>query len=478
MKEFDIIILGGGSAGYAAARTAIESGKKVAVIEGGDKVGGLCILRGCMPTKALLESAHRHHDIKRAKEFGLSASDVKSNWKRIVARKDELIEDFASYRREQLSSGKFDFIRGLASFEDSHKLLVHPTGDDKKPFYVKGKAIIIATGSVINVHEVPGLLETGFITSDEAINVKKPMKSLVALGGGPIALELAQYFADLGVKVTVIQRSPQLLKNEDTDVAKVLEDAMRREKVNVITDTKLLFVSGKKGAKTVHFEHNGKTRSVKAEEIFYALGRRPNTDSLNLPNAKVRLKGNYIGTTATQQTNLAHVFAVGDVAGPHEIVHIAIQQGEIAARNAVKVIEAKSGEKPKLERIDYRLKSSVTFTRPEIASCGLSEKEAKAKGIDFVSAKYPFNDHGKSMIMGALDGFVKIIAEKKKGEIIGAQIVGPSASDMIHEFVVAMRFRCTVRQFKDIPHYHPTLAEILTYPAEELSELLEEAEGK
>jgi pyruvate/2-oxoglutarate dehydrogenase complex dihydrolipoamide dehydrogenase (E3) component len=185
-----------------------------------------------------------------------------------------------------------------------------------------------------------------------------------------------------------------------------------------------------------------------------------------LENAGIRLQGGSIATQATQQTSVPHVFAAGDVAGPYEIVHIAIQQGEIAARNAARLLGRNTGA---LERSNYRLKMAVVFTQPEAAWCGWTEKELREKGIAYRSASHPFNDHGKSMIMGAKYGFVKLLASARSGEILGGQIVGPCASDLIHEVVMAMRFRCTVHQFKAVPHYHPTLAEILTYPAEDLS---------
>lgn len=468
MNAYDLAVIGGGSAGYAAARTAAEAGAKVAVIEGGEEVGGLCILRGCMPTKALLESAHRMHEIGRAGEFGLKVAKPLPNWPKIIERKNTLIEDFAGFRRHQLIKGKFDFIRGRASFIDPHTLEIHSLGKAKEGHAQKllARSYIIATGSVVDRLPIPGLEETGYLTSDEAIQQSKPLKSLIVLGGGAIAVEFAQYFLHLGVRVTLIQRSGQLMKSHDADVAGALETVFRNEGMRVYTGTDLVEVKKLGQNKSVVFEQEGKRVTVAAEEILYALGRRPAIEGLGLEKARLELNGKAVAINTRLQTAQPHIFAVGDVSGPYEVVHTAITQGEAAARNAWKVVHGKTD----LEEVDYRLHMEVIFTSPEVASVGLSEKQAKQKKIAVKAASYPFSDHGKSMIMGAMDGFVKVVADANTGEILGAQIVGPHASDLIHEFVVAMHFKSTVHEFLKIPHYHPTLAEIVTYPVEELAD--------
>lgn len=467
MKTYDVVVIGGGSAGYAAARTAAAGGAGTVVIEGGADVGGLCILRGCMPTKALLESAHRAQAIRHAGEFGLRTGPVRADWKRIVARKNALIQEFASYRVQQLEQGKFDFIRARAAFVDSHTLRLQSVpGAAKAPERLRGRTFILATGSVIERKPIPGLWEAGCLTSDSAIQTTRPFKELIVLGGGPIACEFAQYFLNLGVRVTLIQRSPQILTRHDADTAGELEKAFRREGMRLFTGTALERVSASGRRKTVHFRQGGRALRATADEILYALGRVPATAGLGLEAAGVRLNGRTPVIGRTLQTSARHIFAVGDVAGPYEVVHIAIAQGEMAARNALRLLDCSQ----KLERMDYSLHMEVVFTEPEVASIGLSEKEAAAAGIQVRVASYPFNDHGKSMIMGAQEGFVKIVARPMDGRILGAQIVGPHASDLIHEFAAVMYFKGTVRDLAAIPHYHPTLAEIVTYPAEDLVE--------
>ena len=465
--DFDVAVIGGGSGGYAAARTAANAGMKTAVIEGGKEVGGLCILRGCMPTKALLYAAEVKHLAEHAETWGVRAGKVSFDFAKVMARKSAQVKDFADCRVQQLNTGKFKFIRANAKFLDAHTLelnfphpaLSHPMGEGKK---LTAKHFVIATGSSVAPSPLPALNETGYLTSDDALTLKRLPKSLIILGGGAIACEFAQFFARFGVKVTLIQRSEHLLKDFDTDTGMEIEKVFRREGIKIFTNTKLVGARRKGRFKTVSFEQNGKTISVSAEEILFALGRIANTASLNLESAGVETEKGYVVTNRKMQTSVPHIFAAGDCTGPHEIVHVAVQQGEIAAHN---ILHPKSSR-----RISHRLLISVVFTEPQVAFVGLTEKEAKSRGIKFLTASYPFNDHGKSLIMEAKDGFVKLLANPKTGEILGGACVGPVGGELIHEIVAAMAKRMTVHELAAMPHYHPTLAEIWTYPAEELAE--------
>jgi pyruvate/2-oxoglutarate dehydrogenase complex dihydrolipoamide dehydrogenase (E3) component len=461
--EFDVAVIGGGSAGFAAARTASCLNASVVVIEGGAEIGGLCILRGCMPSKSLLESAHRWHEIGRAREFGLLVKPVEVNMKCIQARKQHLIGGFAAFRRKQLRQGNFTLVRGLASFLDAQTLLVT---HGRTQQLVTASTFIVATGSVITHVPVPGLWETGCWTSDTALDTDTIPKRLAVLGGGVIAVELGQFFARVGSKTTLLQRSKRLVRNYDPDVSLELERAFKAEGIDVRTGVKLLQVSKTGKGKKILFQRGAKREEIVVDEILYAMGRAPALAGLKLENAGVALIEGRLSVNDHLAASAPHIFGVGDAVGPHEVVHIAIQQGEIAARNAVDHLR---GDHEIPEKIDYRLKALVTFTDPEIASVGLTENEAKAQGIDFLTASYPFNDHGKALIGGHEFGFVKLIAEKTRGEIIGAEIIGPHASDMIHELVAVMRYRGTAQELAVMPHYHPTLAEIVTYPAEEIA---------
>ena len=473
--DFDVAILGAGSAGYAAARTAIAAGLKTVIIEGGKEVGGLCILRGCMPSKALLYAAEVLHLARNGKIWGLKPGKIGFNFKRVRARKTAMIEDFASYRRKQLESGKFKFIRSNASFVDAHTLELKPLTPSLSPSdrervaarpgegpRITAKHFVIGTGSIVSPPPLPSLEDIGYITSDHALNLTKLPKSLIVLGGGAIACELAQFFARFDVKVTQIQRSPNVLREFDADTGAVIKTVFQREGIKLFTGTKLLNAQRNGKRKVIVFEQNGKRLRAEADEILLALGRSPNTATLSLENAGVKTKNGRIIANAQMRTSAPHIYAAGDCTGPHEIVHIAIQQAEIAAHNIA------NPRRPRTT--DYRLLTSVVFTDPQVATVGLTEKEATARKIPFRAASYPFNDHGKSLIMEALDGFVKLLANPKTGEIIGGCCVGPVGGELIHEINVAMAKRMTVHEFAATPHYHPTLAEIWTYPAEELAE--------
>ena len=462
--EFDVAVIGGGSAGFAAGRTASGLGARTVVIEGGEQMGGLCILRGCMPSKSLLESAHRWHEIQRSREFGLVAKAIEVNMECIQARKQHLIGGFAAYRRKQLRQGKFTLVRGRASFLDAQTLLVTR---GRRQELITASTFILATGSVITRVPVPGLWETGCLTSDTALDTEEIPKRLAVLGGGVIAVELGQFFARVGSKTTILQRSRKIVRNYSPDVSLELERAFKAEKIDVRTGVKLLEVSRKGKGKKIVFQRGKKREEIVVDEILYAMGRAPALEGLNLPKAGIELKEGKLQVNDQLACSAPHIFAAGDAAGPHEVVHIAIQQGEIAARNAVNLVR---GNHQVPEKIDYRLKALVTFTDPEIASVGLTEAEAVAQGIDFLSASYPFNDHGKALIGGHEFGFVKLLAEKSRGEIIGAEIIGPHASDLIHELIAVMRYRGTAQELATMPHYHPTLAEIVTYPAEEIAD--------
>ncbi len=454
--DFDVAVIGGGSGGYAAARTTASAGLKTVVIEGGEEVGGLCILRGCMPTKALLYASDVLHMARNAKVWGLKVSRAGFDFKKVMQRKEAMIKDFADYRHGQLKDGRFQFMRAHASFVDPHTVELS-TGKT-----VTAANFVISTGSSIAPSPLPHLKEVGCLTSDTALSLTKLPRSLIVLGGGAVAVEFAQFFSRFDVKVTLIQRSEHLLRDFDVDASREIENVFKGEGITVYSCTKLedAFKSGRQ--KGISFRHKDKLVKVKAEEILFALGRVPNTASLKLENAGVETDFQKIATNHEMQTSAAHIYAAGDCAGPYEIVHIAIQQGETAAQNIIN---------PKVKKaMDYRLLTSVVFTDPQVACVGLTEKEAIARSVPYLVASYPFADHGKSLIMEAKVGFVKLLANPESGEIIGGSCVGPMCGELIHEVIACMHKRMTVHELAVMPHYHPTLAEIWTYPAEELAD--------
>ena len=453
--QYDVAVLGGGSGGYAAARTAAAAGLKTALVDGAKELGGLCILRGCMPSKALLHTAEVLHLMRKAGHWGLRSTGIGFDWAQIMAWKQALIQQFADYRRTELENGAFKLIRAQAQFNDTHTLSLS-TGET-----LTARHFVVATGSMVAAPMLPSLQNSGYLTSDTALSLARLPRSLLVLGGGAVAVELAQFLARFDVKVTLVQRSRHILSRLDEDLASELETVFRREGITLFTRTKLTEAGQEGGLKWIAFEQDGQMVRRAADEILFAQGRFPNTTHLRLDKAGVFTEQGRILTNTKMQTTAHHIYAAGDCTGPHEIVHLAIQQGEIAAHNIAHPTKKRS--------MDYRLITQIVFTEPQIATVGLSEKEAQAHKIPCLAARYPFADHGKSIIMDTLDGFVKLLAHPATGEILGGGIVGPMGGELMHEIIAAMHKQMTVRELAAMPHYHPTLAEIWTYPAEELA---------
>ena len=459
MKTFryDLVVIGAGSGGFAAARTARSLGASVALVDHGP-LGGLCILRGCMPSKTLLASSDLAAEIRAGRELGIAADITQIDLAHIMARKREIIAGFADHRIEGIKS--FPLYEGQATFESATRLFV---GDDVT---LEATSFIIATGSVVAPVVVPGLEDVGFVDSDAVLEAGALPASIVVLGGGYVGAELGQFLSRMGVQTTFVIRAKHLLSTEDRDVGDALTLYFRKEGIEVIAGAFPTHVDRQDGKKVVHYVRDGTPGSVAADEIFYALGRVPNMAGLGLDRAGVlchKVTGIEVGPDL--RTCAPNIFAVGDVTGVYPLVHVAIYQGEVAARNAV------TGS---AEAADYALQKTHTiFTDPQVAVAGASEKELQAARIPYLTGSYAFGEHGKAIAINKTKGFVKMMASPE-GRILGAAIVGADASDLIHEVIVAMYYRGTVQEFAKIPHLHPTLAEILTYPAEDIADQIAE----
>ena len=456
MRTYDFVVIGGGSAGFNAAGAAVELGLRTAVVDGARELGGLCILRGCMPSKTLLYAAEVLHLAQEGRAFGLRIPSARADMKAVHARKKRIIGEFADYRAKALKSGKFDLIRAQARFADPHTLEL---SDGRT---VKGRHFLIGTGSRASVPPVPGLAEARAWTSDDVLDLDFVPKSVIVLGGGVVACELAQFLHRMGAKVTLVQRSRNILRDHSEDASGVIQKAFVEEGIELFAGTSIQRIVREGKGVAVEFLHDGKRVRRRAAHLFNALGREPNTSSLNLAAAGVRTRPNgQVIANRWQQTSAPHIYAAGDCSGPVEIVHVAIQQGVLAARKAAGV----RGLKP----IDYGLLLNVVFTDPQLATIGRLERDLTDKGVPFLAASYPFDDHGKSILMEATRGYVKVIAEPRRGRILGAEIVGPSAGELIHCFSGPLAMRATVSDMLRAPWYHPTLAEIVTYPLEEIA---------
>jgi pyruvate/2-oxoglutarate dehydrogenase complex dihydrolipoamide dehydrogenase (E3) component len=450
--QYDLVVLGAGSGGYAAARTARDLGAKVALIDHGP-LAGLCILRGCMPSKAFIASSDALQAARESGALGVRiAGAIGYDMPFIQQRKRALVKEFADYRIEGIET--FPLYRGHAHFVSDGAVEV---GGDVR---LRAQSFIIATGSSVAPVQIPGLEEAGYLDSDSVLELESIPASVAVLGGGYTACELGQFLARMGAKTTMLIRSNHLLTKSDDDVGNALTKYFREDGIAVIEQTHVTRVEKRGARKIVHYTVGGERLELIVDEIFFAQGRAPNVNGLGLGTAGVDCDPvDGIRVDATLRTNRPHVFAVGDVTGDYPLVHVAIYQGEIAARNAV------SGSN---EEADYALMSAHTiFSDPQVAHVGMNEKELKRAGIAYCTGKYDFAEHGKAMVLNRTRGFVKMMSRLVTGEILGATVIGPEASELIHEVIVAMTFHATVEQFMRIPHLHPTLSEIWTYPAEE-----------
>jgi pyruvate/2-oxoglutarate dehydrogenase complex dihydrolipoamide dehydrogenase (E3) component len=457
MKSYDFLVIGGGSAGFNAARVAAGLGKRVAIADGANPLGGLCILRGCMPSKTLLYTAEVLHLAQNGKKFGLKIPRATVDMRAVHARKKKIIAGFARHRQQQLASGHYDLFRQYARCVDAHTVEL---ADGTR---LAADKIIIATGSRVSTPPIPGLTEVPAWTSDDVLDLDFVPESVIVLGGGIVACELGQYLRRIGARVILLQRSAQILSDHSPEASAVVQQAFRDEGIELFAGTEIQKLMSDRRGVTAVFEHAGKTFTRRARHLFNALGREPVTVGLGLDAAGVRLtREGRVAINRWQQTSQPHIYAGGDVCGPHDVVHLAVAQGELAACHAFGV----KGLKP----IDDTLLLNVVFTDPQLATIGRLESQLKEKGTAYLTASYPFDDHGKSILMEANYGYVKVLAEPKRGRLLGAEIVGKDACELIHCFSTPLAMRATIFDLLRAPWYHPTLAEIITYPLEEIAE--------
>lgn len=415
-----------------------------------------------MPTKTLLRSAEIAQLVRESDQLGIRSSSPRIDWPAVRQRKDELVEEFASYR--QVSAEKLanvEIIRGRAEF-------LGPDSIEVGGQVLNAPKFAVTTGSEIAIPPLPGLEDVGYIDSDEAQTLDRLPESLLVIGGGAVALEFAQLFLRLGVAVTVVQRSAHVLSGMDSAIGIALAGYLEREGMTVVTETDILgFERAPDGRKQVTVNTPSGERTFAAQEILVALGRRPATRGLGLDRAGVDTDRGWILVNTRMQTSNPDIYAAGDCIGPEvgplQVVHTAVQQGQIIGNNV-------AGRKP--QEFDLRVVPQAVFTDPSVGVVGLSEDEARDRYSSVIVAQETFEDQGKALTMGQNKGLVKMVAEGVTGELLGVHVLGPEAADLIHEAVVAMHYRATVDDFARIPHLHPTLAEIMVDPAEELAEML------
>ena len=442
--DYDFFIIGGGgSAGFTAATTALKYKVKVGMVESA-RLGGLCILNGCMPSKTLLHAA------AQARAAGTASP---ANQGDFVRRKREVVEYLAGNRVSAVEAKQkqgLEVLFGEARFQDEHTVLI-----DGKP--VTADKFMIATGSRELVPDLPGLAEAGFLTSRSLMDSDQLPESLIVLGGGAIALEMAQYLARMNLAVTLIQRSPHVLSNEDERIGSLLEESLADQGVQVFTDTALTRVEAGPEGKTVRFRHQGAERGVTAREILLALGRGPNSRGLSLEAAGVETARGAIQVNRFMQTSRPHIFAGGDVTGVNMVVNLAVLHGETAGYNAAH--EA-------MREVEDSVLPRAVFMDPQMARVGLNRAEALAAGLDFAEASYGLQDMGTARTYPQPPKGIMIMrAEKGTGRLLGAELVAPEASLMIHDVAVALKLGGRAADLAELPYIHPCLSEITSFAA-------------
>ncbi|MFD2257633.1 dihydrolipoyl dehydrogenase family protein [Luteolibacter algae] len=461
--KYQVVVIGGGSGGYAAAAKLGEYGIKTAIVEKAEKLGGLCILRGCMPSKAIIESANRMREIRSAAEFGIHVSGPTISMNEVQDRKERLIGNFQEYREDQLRNGKFDLIRGQATYRTG--TVLHVKGDEE--LELECDYSIVATGSVPSVPEIDGLEKIDYWLSKDALDTRELPEHLIVIGGGAIGCEMAHCFEGLGSKVTIVQRSGCLLTDFDEDIGDTITEISKKRGIEVCCNSKAKSVREENGDVLLEIEQNGVTKEIRGSHLLIAAGRKPATDGLCLANANVETEKSRVKTNFHMQTSNNRIFAIGDSSSELPVVHEAVIQGEAVAKQIAIETGVIDEEISRSGISDFELFG--IFTHPECARAGMRKKEIEDKSLDTQTAMYCFSDHGKSEILNETDGFVKLIVEKNSGRILSASAVGPHVIELIHEIQVAIHGGICIKDFAAIPHYHPTLAEIWTYPAEELS---------
>ncbi len=455
MKEFDIAIIGGGPGGYVAAIRGAQAGAKVCVIEK-QRVGGTCLNRGCIPTKALYYSAKALSAAKKAEVFGVVTGEVSFDLAKAVARKDDVVTRLTGGIAQLLKGNGIELISGNGEITGQRRLSV--TLEDGTVEEISAKKIIIATGSepaLIPAFKIDGV---NVITSTEALNLTEVPKSLLIIGGGVMGCEFATLFSKFGSEVKIVELLPTILSTEDKPVVRVIAKGFKTSGVEVLTDVMVASVDlveeGKGGVKTTLKDGT----EIITEKVLVSIGRSFNTKGIGLETVGVELENGHIKVNEKMETTVADIYAIGDVVGGMLLAHVASVEGEVA------VVNAMGGDKA----MDYSVIPAGIFTDPEIASVGLREKEAKEQGIDIKVGRFPYAASGKALAMAEGDGFVQIVADAETDKILGASIVGAHATDLLGEVTLAVKAGHTAQDIIDTVHAHPTLPEVVLEAAEDV----------
>jgi dihydrolipoyl dehydrogenase len=454
-NDYDCVVIGSGTGGYVAAIRAAQLGLSTAVVERAPALGGTCLNWGCIPTKALLEHAHALKIAQDWKEWGLTIGQaaVGLDMAQVHARKDKIVKGLTGGIELLFKKNKIDWIKGNGRLRGNGTVEI--TGSDLQTITAR-KEIIVATGS--QPRSVPGIEidRTRIITSDEAIGLKEVPKSIVVLGSGAVGVEFASIFRRFGSEVTIIELLPRIVPVEDDAVSTELERSFRKQGIKVLTGTKV--TSAKAGASGVEIEaelSDGKAGRLNAEYLLVATGRGPVTEGLGADEAGLRMERGYVHVDAEFRTSVPGISAIGDVItfdqpGHPQLAHLSSAEG-------VALAERIAGRE--FARINYDQVPGCTYCDPEIGSVGLTEKEAQARGYEVKTGSFKFGVLARARIAGEIEGFVKIVFDKKYDEILGVHMIGPRSTELVAEATLALRLECTVEELIRTIHAHPTMSE-------------------
>jgi len=443
MEKFDVGIIGGGPGGYVAAIRAAQLGARVALVEK-DEVGGTCLLRGCIPTKAFLATAELLTKAREAEEHGITIKEATLNYPKALERKNAIVQKLVGGVHGLLKAHKIEYVQGEGKLLGDGRLGVTlPQGQAKG----ECEKIIVATGSVTMRPEVFKIDGVNTITSDEALDLREIPKSIIIVGGGYVGCEFASMYHDFGAEVTLVEFLPQLIPTEEKEVALMLRSQFKRRGIKVMTKSKIVDMNVSDGQVTATLESG---ESIVAEKALISVGRAVASSGVGLEEVGVECneKGG-IQVNEKMETNVPGIYAIGDVLGTIMLAHVASAQGAAAAANALGGSLAFS----------YNAVPSCVYTRPEVASVGMKEQEAAEAGFDVATSKFQLSALAKAMIMGETAGFVKVVADKKSDKVLGVSMIGPHVTDLIHEMVLAVHIGATVDQVARMIHAHPTLSE-------------------
>ncbi|CAI6281359.1 Dihydrolipoyl dehydrogenase [Bacillus subtilis] len=457
--EYDVVILGGGTGGYVAAIRAAQLGLKTAVVEK-EKLGGTCLHKGCIPSKALLRSAEVYRTAREADQFGVETAGVSLNFEKVQQRKQAVVDKLAAGVNHLMKKGKIDVytgygrILGPSIFSPLPGTISVERGNGEENDMLIPKQVIIATGS--RPRMLPGLEVDGksVLTSDEALQMEELPQSIIIVGGGVIGIEWASMLHDFGVKVTVIEYADRILPTEDLEISKEMESLLKKKGIQFITGAKVLPDTMTKTSDdiSIQAEKDGETVTYSAEKMLVSIGRQANIEGIGLENTDIVTENGMISVNESCQTKESHIYAIGDVIGGLQLAHVASHEGIIA-------VEHFAGLNP--HPLDPTLVPKCIYSSPEAASVGLTEDEAKANGHNVKIGKFPFMAIGKALVYGESDGFVKIVVDRDTDDILGVHMIGPHVTDMISEAGLAKVLDATPWEVGQTIHPHPTLSEAI-----------------